>query len=116
RVEQRIAALPGVVSATASIHLLLSGTYRDNGLYVPGYSPQPNEKMHVRVVPAGSNFFQTMRLPLLRGRDFTGQDSDNAPKVAVVNETFASHYFPRQDPLGRKIAWKQNEPEMEIVG
>ncbi|SPE38748.1 conserved hypothetical protein [Candidatus Sulfopaludibacter sp. SbA6] len=116
RVQQRIATLPGVVSAAASMHLLLSGNSRNKGLWVPGYTPRPGERMHVPVVPAGPSFFHTMKIPLLRGRDFSERDDQGAPKVAVVNEAFVRRYFANQDPIGRRIAWDRTKAYMEIVG
>jgi predicted permease len=116
RVQERVAGLPGVVSATASYHLLLSGSSMDVGLWVPGFVPKTPERMHVRAFVAAPNFFQTMKIPLLRGRDFTGRDDLNAPKVVVVNEAFVKQYFADRDPIGRRIAWDRTMPEMEIVG
>ncbi|HUK17509.1 MAG TPA: ABC transporter permease [Bryobacteraceae bacterium] len=116
RVRQRVAALPGAISATATYHLLLSGSSRGWGIDVPGYTPKPGESMSVRVVPAGADFFKTMRIPLLRGRDFTERDTGNAPKVAVVNETFVKHYFAGRDPIGQRIGWAGDAIDMAIVG
>src|SRR5262249_13016493 len=87
-VQQRLSALPAVLSSTASLLLLLSGHWRGNSVWVPGYTPKPGERGDVNVMPAGPDFFKTMKIPLLRGRDFTERDTENAPKVAVVNETF----------------------------
>jgi predicted permease len=64
----------------------------------------------------GPNFFQTMKIPLLRGRDFTERDDQGAPRVAVVNEAFVKLYFANRDPIGGRIAWDRSRPEMEIVG
>ena len=116
RVQQRVATLPGVVSATASYHLLLSGSFMDVGLWVPGFVPKTPERMHVRGFVAGPNFFHAMKIPLLRGRDFTERDDLNAPKVVVVNEAFVKQYFADRDPIGRRIAWDPKTPELEIVG
>ena len=115
RVQLRLTTLPGVVAATSSAHLLLSGSYRNNGLWVQGYTPKPGERMHVLVVPAGPWFLETMKIPLLRGRDFTERDDENAPKIAVVNEAFVKRYLPDRDPMGQRIAWSSAMPPMEIV-
>jgi predicted permease len=116
RVQQRIASLPGVVSATSSLHLLLSGSSRGNSIWVSGYSPKPEERLSVRVVPAGSKFFETMKIPLLRGRDFSDRDNESAPKVAVVNQTLVNRYFANRDPIGQRIGWDRTSPDMEIIG
>jgi len=116
RVQQRVAALPGVVSATASLHLLLSGSARSDNIWVAGYNPKPGERLSVRVVPAGSKFFETMKIPLLRGRDFSEGDNESAPKVAVVNQALVKRYFANRDPIGQRIGWDHETPDMEIIG
>ena len=118
RVQQQVAALPGVVSATASLHLLLSGGSRGSSVWIPDYKPVNDGSISVKVMPAGPNFLATMKIPLLNGRDLTERDDENAPKVGIVNETLARRYFPNQNPIGRQIRWKQNDPSsaMEIVG
>jgi len=108
--------MPGVVSATASLHLLLSDNSRGEGLSVPGYTPRPGERMNVRVMPAGPDFLKTMKIPLLRCRDLTDRDTENAPKVAVVNETLVKRYFNDRDPIGQRIGWAGEKTDMEIVG
>jgi|SRR5579871_860995 len=116
RVQERVAALPGVVSATASFHLLLSGAWRRDGITVAGYNPQPGERMKVYVMPAGPEFFKTMEIPLLLGRDFTKRDNEDAPKAAVVNDTFVKRYFGNRNPIGQRIGFGENPFDMEIVG
>ena len=116
RVQHSVAALPGVTSATSSLHLLLSGSTRSNDIWVPGYTPKAGEKMIVRVLPAGSGFFTTMKMTLLRGRDFNERDNEVAPKVAVVNETFVKLYFAGRDPVGQRIGRNPGQADTEIVG
>jgi predicted permease len=115
RVQERVAALPGVISATSSLHLLLSGSVRDSSIWVQGFMGRP-EDTHVNVMPAGAHFFHTMKIPLLRGRDFTERDTENAPKVAVINEALAKLCFLGRDPMGQRIAFGRDEVGMEIVG
>jgi predicted permease len=115
-VQQRVASLPGVVSATASLHLMLGGGTRTDGIRVPGHVPTPGETSSVHVMPAGSGFFRTMRIRLLLGRDFTERDTEDAPAVAVVNETFAKRYFGDRNPIGQRIGWAGDQSDMEIVG
>ena len=115
-VQQRVASLPGVVSATSSLHLMLGGGTRTDGIRVPGYVPKPGESRSVHVMPAGSGFFATMKIRLLLGRDFSEGDSEDAPAVSVVNETFAKRYFGDRNPIGQHIGWAGDQSEMEIVG
>jgi ABC-type antimicrobial peptide transport system permease subunit len=69
-------------------------------------------------MPAGPRFFATMKIPLLRGRDFNEQDTERAPKVAVVNQAFVKRYFLDRDPMGQHIGFDSDpaNQDMEIVG
>jgi len=59
-----------------------------------------------------------LKIPLLRGRDFTERDDERAPKVAVVNEAFVKRYLADRDPIGRRIGWSPDSQiaDIEIVG
>jgi predicted permease len=120
RVQRRLVALPGVTSATASWHLLLEGGSRGLSISVPGYTPKSGERMGVHVLPVGPNFFATMKIPVLRGREFTERDHERAPNVVAVNESFANKYFAGRDPLGQRIILSPDEEDFrsdaEIVG
>ena len=116
RVESRLAAIPGVRSATYIQHPLL-GNRRSSGrggvtfLNSPVTLPRnmPNSRLTV-----GEKFFETMGVPMLNGRGFTAADSANAPKVLVINETFARNYLPNIDPVGLTVRY--NQAEWRIVG
>ena len=116
RVRARVAALPGVVSATGSFHRLLNGGARGSGIRVPGYTPKPGERMSVQVLPAAADFLKTMRIPLLLGRDLDERDTATSPKVAIVNETVVQRYFAGRNPIGQRIGWRDEKSDMEIVG
>jgi hypothetical protein len=63
------------------------------------------------------HYFDTIGLPILKGRGFRATDSADAPKVAVVNEVLAQHYWPGQDPVGRRFRLdNRSGPWVEIVG
>jgi putative ABC transport system permease protein len=65
----------------------------------------------------GLRYFETLKIPLLRGRDFTTQDREGSPGVVIVNETFAARYFNGEDPVGRRISLGGDKgPWLEIVG
>ena len=113
-IQARAAALPGVTSATASLHLLLSGSMRGNSITVPGYTAAPKEDTSVAVLPVGDRFLATMGIPLLQGRDLTIHDDENALKVALINQTMASKYWPGQDPVGKHFML--SKLDMEVVG
>jgi predicted permease len=119
RVQDRVATLPGVISATASYHLMLADGRRGNNVWVEGYARTDVQgEMNVAVMPAGPNFFSTMRIPLLRGRDIAKSDTEVSPKIAVVNEAFVNRFFAGRDPIGEHAGFgsDRSKPAMEIVG
>jgi len=113
-IQSRVAVLPGVKSATSSLHLLLSGSRRSNSITVPGHNDKTGDHPSVDVLPVAVDFMQTMGIPLLAGRDLSVGDDENAPKVALINETMARKYWPGQSPLGEHF--KLSKLDMEVVG
>jgi predicted permease len=113
-IQSGVARLPGVRGATASMHLLLSGSSRSNTITVPGYVPAPRENMSIRVLPVGTDFLTTMGMPLLMGRDLTAHDDERAPKVSLINERMARRFWPNQNPLGKHFTISKND--FEVVG
>src|SRR5262249_61820084 len=70
---------------------------------------------------AGASYFQTMYIPLIRGRYFDDRDVPGAPAVAILDETMARKYWPNEDPIGKRIWWYESDPQgnkrwREIVG
>jgi predicted permease len=117
RVVERLTALPGVESATASFHELINDGRRSRTLRVPGRT-LPADQMSVALMPAGPRFFATTKILLLRGRDFNEHDTERAPNVAVVNQAFVKRYFSDRDPMGQHIGFDSDpaNQDMEIVG
>ena len=113
-IQSRVATLPSVKSATSSLHLLLSGSRRSNSITVPGHDDGPGEHSSVDVLPVAADFMQTIGIPLLSGRDLSVRDDENAPRVALINETMARKYWPGQSPLGKHF--KLSKLDMEVVG
>jgi putative ABC transport system permease protein len=116
RLFERLKLLPGVISAAAADSPPL-GTNMGWNIYVPGYVPKPNEPAvspWVKVVSPG--YFQTMMVPVLFGRSFDERDVNENRNVMVVNETFAKHYFPGENPVGRRVGLSQGIYDVEIVG
>jgi predicted permease len=110
--------LPGVKQASIMRNRLFSGEFRGFGIEVEGYQPKPGEEMLALVNMVEPKFFETMGLALLGGRDFTLQDNENGPRVAIINEAVARRYFggrPPSAPLGRKITLEVYK-NLEIVG
>jgi predicted permease len=106
---ERLEHLPGVQSASLSMNTPLSGGIWSGPVSVRN-QPQP-ATAHFNAVAPG--YFETLRTPLLLGRDFTLHDGPGAPPVAIVNEEFVRRYLAEGNPLGRHITVGS---EMEIVG
>ncbi len=121
-VLERVKALPGVESAAFVNPLPLSGnsssvtfTIAGGPTVQPGHEPESNYR---RVTP---DYFRVMRIPVSKGRAFTEHDTESAPFVVIINESFAKKFFPGEEPLGRSLiigadAQNPNPPPREIVG
>jgi putative ABC transport system permease protein len=106
KVEQSLAALPGVESVSAINHLPLGGDiwsldYKIEGR--PEAAPGEGLGAVYRVVKPA--YFSTVRLKLLRGRDFTERDREESPPVAVINDAMARRRWPGEDPIGKRISF-----------
>jgi putative ABC transport system permease protein len=115
---ERIKAIPGVEAATDTATVPLSGGGRSNKVWLDGADAQQKTEMFINEV--GSDYFKTLRTPLLGGRSFDERDGPNTPPVAIVNETFARQLLPGGNPVGHRfrIEATPNDPETvyEIVG
>lgn len=100
-----INALPGVQAAAAVSALPLHPNAIDifAGFQIPGRPTAPNEEVAAEHTVVTTRYFETLGIPLKRGRLFTAADAAGAPCAVVVNETFARRYFPGEDPLGRPL-------------
>jgi len=119
RMRERLAALPGVRHASFAHVAPLSEMNWSNRVAVPGYTPTTVNDTFVRMNGLGPDNLVTMEMPLLRGRDFAAGDTASAaPKVAIVNQSFARKYFGGGDVVGRRIRTgeRAGEPDIEIVG
>lgn len=112
----RMRALPGVVSVGGTTRLPLGSTGLTTRIDVEG-RPRPNaEWPEVQFRRAIGDFFQTMGIPLLRGRTFTDADGPSTPSVCIVNQTLAAKVFPGEDPLGRRVRLGPSQPWTTIIG
>ncbi len=118
---ERVRTLPGVKSAGAINHLPLAGDTWGFAFTIQGRpKPRPGESPKAVYRVAMPGYFETMRLPLRRGRAITDNDDARAPGVVVINERAARAYWPGQDPIGKRITFdddKRNPPTwMTIIG
>ncbi|MGA3201711.1 MAG: ABC transporter permease [Bryobacteraceae bacterium] len=101
---ERVATLPGVESAAAANMLPLGGMNRTSTFRIEGRpEPKPEEEPEANDRSVSSSYFRTMQIPILRGREFTAQDSATSQPVVAVNEAFARHYWPGENPLGKRM-------------
>jgi putative ABC transport system permease protein len=100
---EHVGAIPGVVSVGAVAHLPLQGN-AGRGFAVEGQpAPDPEHMPGANYTVACPDYFRTLGIPVLEGREFTHLDTLNAPGVIVINEAMARHYWPKEDPVGRAI-------------
>src|SRR5271156_2628052 len=116
--ELRVRALPGVESASLAFSVPMGGVQDGSLIYVEGQPPTPGQPPPVVIYNhVDEPYFDTMRIPLLRGRAFHESDNDKAPLVAVVNLAMAQQFWPNQDPIGKRFSLKSaTGPFVEIVG
>jgi len=86
--------------------------YAIEGKPAPDPAQMPQARFHL-VTPG---YFQTLRIPLLKGRDFTDRDDLNTPLVAVINETFAKREWPNEDPIGRQFTTPNTPGPVTVIG
>jgi putative ABC transport system permease protein len=115
-VLRRVSSLPGVRNAAISAALSLSAK-RITPLLPEGHPDVPlAQRPFVDIEAISPQWFQTMRVPLLGGREFTEADNALAPKVIIVNETFARRFWPNQNPIGKHVVVGRGPDLSEVVG
>ena len=113
---RRVSTLPGVRGAATSAALPLS-FIRLTPVLAEGQPELPLPKRpFIDIEAISPQWFQTMRVPLRGGRDFTAADNAQAPKVVIVNESFARHFWPNQNPLGKHIVVGRWPEPAEVIG
>ena len=116
RLEEEIAALPGVTAVTTSTTQLLSGNMRTTEVFVEGFDIRPEADHGTQYDEIGPGYFETLGVPLISGREFTPADSENAPKVAIVNEQFARKFGLGRDAVGKRTSRGTPALDVQIVG
>ncbi|HLL75959.1 MAG TPA: ABC transporter permease [Pyrinomonadaceae bacterium] len=121
QVSGRVESVPGVRSVTFSRVPLLAQNISDRTFYLPGAPAgadgRPASAGEVYIHQVRENFFEAMEIPLLVGRSLSARDDERAPRVAVVNETFARRHFGGENPVGRRLSFNPDKPgEVEIIG
>lgn len=115
--EERVGAVPGILAVSAVGHLPFKGT-AGRGFQIEGRpAADPGNMPSANYSVACPNYFRSMGIPILKGREFTDQDTLSAPAVMVINERMAREYWPNEDPVGRAIRLGGSDgPRLTIVG
>jgi predicted permease len=120
RIEEELAALPGASAVTSAMVPLIAGSNWSNTIRVQGFrSDGDNNNSNASFNAVGSGYFRAIGATLLAGREFTDADNARAPKVAIVNETFARHFGLGANPVGKRMAKGSSDTiplDIEIVG
>jgi predicted permease len=118
RIEDEIAAVPGVTSVVAALVPVLAGDNWGNSLVVEGFEAGPDTDTNASFNGVGPGYFRTMGIPLMSGREFTRADALGAPKVAIVNQAFAKKFNLGDNPIGKRIGQGGQDAKLdiEIVG
>jgi putative ABC transport system permease protein len=117
RLLDRVRALPGAQSAAAVSSLPLAGNDTDAGFVIEGRpTPQPDQRPVAWVSSVSPDYFRTMGMRLIAGREFTEHDNANAAKVVIISEATARRHFPNEEPIGKRIGNGRPEGWREIVG
>jgi putative ABC transport system permease protein len=113
---RKVSAVPGVRSAAISAALPLTWK-RITPMLPEGQPDVPlSQRPFLDIEAVSPGWFQTMRVPLVRGREFSDADNAQTPKVAIVNETFAHRFWPNQNPVGKRIVVGRGPDTSEVVG
>ena len=111
-----IARIPGVASVSWASNLPLWG-HKETGIAIEGQEARKkSEAISAVVDTVDLNYFSTMDIPLVMGRDFSENDRDVSTPVAIINETMAAKYWPNQDPLGKRLQLPRGKQLLQVVG
>src|SRR5439155_14875981 len=111
---ERIQHLPGVASVEVARRVPI-GMSKVGQQFVPEGRPGKREEAYFGFNIVGPRYFETMEIPILRGRGLSAQDREGAARVAIVNETLAERFWPWQDPIGKRL-FQDNNSSLEIIG
>ena len=116
RLEEELAAIPGVSGVSTAMVALIDGSSWGTDVQVQGFENGPDIDSGSRYNEVGVDYYRTLKMPLIAGREFTAADALGAPEVAIVNERFAEKFNLGKDVVGKRMATFGDELEVEIVG
>jgi putative ABC transport system permease protein len=116
RLVAKLETLPGVQSVALSSRVPLGIGGGSTSVKPEGYVPQANESMETQDAIITPNYFKTMEIPIVKGRDFTLQDNMTSQRVAIVSETFVDLYWPHQEAVGKQLNSDLTHEWFTVVG
>ena len=116
QVLDRLNHAPGVKAAGAVLSLPLTGAEESTDLFIEGRPRAAEQRPEADFTIVTPDFFRALQIPLLRGRQFTDGDSEDAPGVIIINDALARRYWPHEEPLGQRITVGFEQSPREIVG
>ena len=103
QLTERLKGLPGVVNTSVVFQPPLGGSAGSTSLHIEGQKEDPGDRSLAVIHSAGPDYFRTMGIPLIKGREFTDRDDLNAAPVLIINEALARKHFPNEDPIGKRV-------------
>jgi predicted permease len=116
RVEEEMAAIPGVTGVSGGLVPLLSGSNWGSSVRVEGFPTDPDTDTHSNFNEVGPGYFKTLGIPMVSGREFTLSDGAGGPKVAIVNEAFAKKFNLGRNAVGKRMSDGDDTLDIMIVG
>ncbi|HEY7896668.1 MAG TPA: ABC transporter permease [Gemmatimonadaceae bacterium] len=116
RLQERLAALPGVTNVSQALVPLLAGNNWGSDVSVQGFQKGPDTDANSRYNEIGPGYFKTVGITMMSGREFTPSDVAGAPKVAIVNQAFAKKFGLGSDAVGKRMSNGGDTLDTEIVG
>ena len=117
RVVDRLRTVPGVKAVSLAATVPLGTAFMGTGVVIEGHEPKPDTPpLGASQNVVSPNFFETLGIPILRGRGFRDADWKQGPEVAIINETMARRFWPGQDVIGKRLRVGESKAYAEIVG
>jgi macrolide transport system ATP-binding/permease protein len=109
--------LPGVQSASLAMMVPLGDSVQADGISVPGYALKNGEQLNADMNAVSPDYFNTMKIAVLQGRDFSGADTESSPHVALINQVMADRFWHGTNPIGRRFKRDGDaQHDIQIVG
>jgi predicted permease len=115
--KRSVGALPGVQGVSLAFSVPLGYIFNAKPVYLEGRPIAPGDRApEINTNAIDGDYFGTLRVPLLRGRAFTEGDDEQAPRVAIVNQSMAARFWPGQDAIGKRFAMERGGALLQVVG